>query len=298
MEQIENSGMKSKSGSAWTAILGAGVLAVGGFSAYQANQTAKLQQDVHSYQQQIGEYKQEIGALRYAVSSSGGELQKSLSTVNTELEATRKQSAINLSRAQAASKKQADMLAGKFAKNQEASEQKINEEINKVKENVNQTSTEASTRLTGISTEVTAVKTEVASAKSDIEKTLADLTRTRGDMGVMSGLIATNGKEIQALRDLGDRNIYEFKLSKQSGPIKVGGLLFTLKKADPKHNKYTMDVLADDKHVEKKDKTTNEPVQFYVASRARQPFEVVVNQVSKDVVTGYLATPKVELTRK
>ncbi len=298
MEQIENGGMKSKSGSAWTAILGAGVLAVGGFSAYQANQTAKLQQDIHSYQQQIGEYKQEIGSLRSTVSTSDGELQKSLSTVNGELAATRKEAAINISRAQAASKRQADLLAGKFAKNQEAAEQKINDEISKVKEDVNQTSTEASNRLTGISTEVTAVKTEVASAKTDIEKTLADLTRARGDMGVMSGLIATNGTEIQALRDLGDRNIYEFKLSKQSGAMKVGGLLFTLKKADPKHNRYTMDVLADDKHVEKKDKTTNEPVQFYVASRARQPFEVVVNQVSKDVVTGYLATPKVELTRK
>ncbi len=298
MEQIENSGMKTKSGSAWTAILGAGILAVGGFSAYQANQTAKLQNDIHTYQQQIGEYKQELGSIRSTVSTADGELQKSLTSVNSELLATRKEAAINLAKAQSASKRQADMLAGKFAKNQEVAEQKINEEISRVKENVNQTSTEASTRLTGISTEVSAVKTEVASAKSDIEKTLADLTRARGDMGVMSGLIATNGKEIQALRDQGDRNIFEFKLSKQSGPVKVGGLLFTLKKADVKHNRYTMDVLADDKHVEKKDKTTNEPVQFYVASRARQPFEVVVNQVSKDVVTGYLATPKVELTRK
>ena len=298
MEQIENSGMKMKSGSTWTAILGAGVLAVGGFSAYQANQTAKLQQDIHSYQQQIGEYKQEIGSLRSSVSTADGELQKSLSSVNSELVATRKEAAVSLAKAQAASKRQADVLAGKFAKNQEATEQKLAAEISKVNESVNQTSNETSTRMTGITTEVTAVKTEVASAKSEIEKTLADLTRVRGDMGVMSGYIATNGKEIQALRDLGDRNIYEFKLSKQAGAVKVGGLLFTLKKADPKHNRYTMEVLADDKHVEKKDKTTNEPVQFYVASRARQPFEVVVNQVSKDVVTGYLATPKVELTRK
>jgi hypothetical protein len=34
-------------------------------------------------------------------------------------------------------------------------------------------------------------------------------------------------------------------------------------------------------------------VQFYV-SRARQPYELVVNEVQKDRIVGYLAVPKVE----
>jgi hypothetical protein len=50
--------------------------------------------------------------------------------------------------------------------------------------------------------------------------------------------------------------------------------------------------LADDKRVEKRDRSINEPVQFYV-SRARQPYEIVVNEVQKDRVVGYLAVPKV-----
>ena len=54
---------------------------------------------------------------------------------------------------------------------------------------------------------------------------------------------------------------------------------------------------ADDKRVEKKDKTTNEPVQFYVA-KARQPYEIVVNEVGKDQITGYLSTPKLQIARK
>ena len=36
----------------------------------------------------------------------------------------------------------------------------------------------------------------------------------------------------------------------------------------------------------------NEPIQFYT-SKARQPYEIVVNSVSKDKIAGYLATPKV-----
>jgi hypothetical protein len=40
----------------------------------------------------------------------------------------------------------------------------------------------------------------------------------------------------------------------------------------------------------------NEPIQFYT-SKARQPYEIVVNSVKKDAISGYLATPKVQTTR-
>jgi len=70
-----------------------------------------------------------------------------------------------------------------------------------------------------------------------------------------------------------------------------------LKKSDPKHNRYTVDVLADDKRVEKKDKTINEPVQLYLAGN-RQPYEIVVNQIKKDEIVGYVSTPKVTVARQ
>ena len=54
--------------------------------------------------------------------------------------------------------------------------------------------------------------------------------------------------------------------------------------------------MADDKLTEKKDRNVNEPVQFYT-SKARQPCEIVINQVQKDMIIGYLSTPKVEATR-
>jgi hypothetical protein len=115
-------------------------------------------------------------------------------------------------------------------------------------------------------------------------------------MGTMSGLIATNSKQIQMLRDLGDRNIFEFAINKSGGMQKVGDIQVLLRKADPKHNRYSLEVMADDKRVEKKDRTVNEPVQFYTAN-ARQPYELVVNQVQKDKIVGYLATPKVIVSR-
>ena len=65
-----------------------------------------------------------------------------------------------------------------------------------------------------------------------------------------------------------------------------------LRKADPKRNKFTINVTADDLTVEKKDRNTNEPIQF-LTKKASQPYEIVVNKVSKDTIAGYLATPKV-----
>ena len=125
---------------------------------------------------------------------------------------------------------------------------------------------------------------------------IADLKSTKGDLGVQSGLIATNGKELAALRALGERNYTEFRLTKEKTPRKVGDVQMRLKAADMKKNRYTIELIADDKLVEKKDKTVNEPVQFML-SRATQPFEIVVNEVKKDMISGYISAPKVQQTR-
>ena len=161
---------------------------------------------------------------------------------------------------------------------------------------VKQATTATSAKLGEVSSEVSSVKSEVASTKSELEKTIAELKRMTGDMGVMSGLIATNARELAALKALGDRNYFEFDLKKSKNPQRVGDISILLKRTDPKRNKYTIDIIADDKRVEKKDRNVNEPVQFYV-SRARQPYEIVVNEVRKDQIIGYLATPKVQSPR-
>ena len=142
-----------------------------------------------------------------------------------------------------------------------------------------------------MSGDVTNVKTELGSTKAELQKTIANLSKVTGDLGVQSGYIATNGKELAALKRLGERNYFEFSLGKTKQPQRVGDITLQLKKADPKRNKYTVDVMADDKKYEKKDKNMNEPVQFYVA-KARQPYELVVNEIKKNQIVGYLSTPK------
>jgi chromosome segregation ATPase len=193
-----------------------------------------------------------------------------------------------LRKARMDAKKASEELSAKLEEQQKA----VGEEIGQLKEVTTSATAKLNDDVSGVKTDVGSVRTDLSSTKGDLEKTTSDLKRTIGDMGVMSGLIATNSKDLEALRQLGERNYIEFDLEKGAMTKKVGNITLTLKKADPKRNRYTVAVLADDKLVEKRDKTINEPVQLYTAS-SKQPYEIVVNQVEKDKVVGYLATPKV-----
>ncbi len=187
--------------------------------------------------------------------------------------------------------------ASKLSAKIEAEQKAVGEQIAEVKEANTTATAKLNDDVSGVKTDVGSVRTDLATTRTDLDKTGADLKRAMGDMGVMSGLIATNSKDLQALRDLGERNYFEFSLKKGEMTKKVGSLTLTLKKADPKHNRYTMAVLVDDRMVEKKDKTINEPVQLYTGN-SKQPYEIVVNTVQKDGVAGYLAAPKVNLARR
>src|SRR5579862_664798 len=145
--------------------------------------------------------------------------------------------------------------------------------------------------VAGVRTEVGGVKTDVASTRTDLEATKAKLERAIGDLGIQSGLIARTRDDLDVLKHKGDRNYTEFTLTKQKHPTPVATVSLQLKKTDPKRSKFTLDVVADDRTVEKKDRTANEPIQFY-SGRDHQLFELVVWTVDKNKISGYLSTPK------
>ena len=152
-------------------------------------------------------------------------------------------------------------------------------------------------QLAAVSGEVSGVKTEVGAAKTDIQKTQSDLAATNaklehaiGDLGVQSGLIAHTAAELEILKRKGDRNYYDFTLQK-GARTPVSTISLQLKKVDSKKSKFTLNVIADDRTIEKKDRTLGEPLQFYTG-RDKMLYEVVVFTASKNSVTGYLATPK------
>jgi len=142
-----------------------------------------------------------------------------------------------------------------------------------------------------VKTDVGGVKTDVAATKASLESTIAQLQHTIGDLGVQSGLIANTRGDLEALKHKGDRQYYEFTLLKGAQPQAFSTVALQLKKTDPKRGKYTLNVTADDRTIEKKDRNQSEPVQFYTG-REHMLYELVAWTVDKNKITGYLSTPK------
>jgi len=237
-------------------------------------------------------------ATALAAATSAAERQKAIDEVRDEVEKARRQARGVAGKVKEETMKSVEDLASRInvsesrLKQHQDTDARVATELTSLK----QATRSAESTITDVSTEVKQVKTEVANTQGQLERTIADLKRTTGDMGVLSGLIATNGKEINALKQLGDRSYTEFTLYKRKEPIKLADVSILLKKADAKSNSYTLELLVDDHKIEKKDRQANEPLQFYVGG-SRQPHELVVNQVGKDLIVGYLATPKAPASR-
>lgn len=270
-------------------IAGAFVVALGGWW-YQSSQVNSVRQELTQTQQKLDQFHDQ---MQTSVSVAKSELNETIGKMNEQVEKARRDALAGSNRAQTAAKRQAgQVLTTLSAKNQELTQQ-----IDQVKNENAQKSALLDEALNGIKGDVGNVKTEVSTTRTELSATVADLKRAFGDMGVMSGLIATNSTELSALRQLGEKEYYEFTLPRKGAPQRVGDVQLALKKVDVKRSRFTIDVLSDDKRVEKKDKNINEPVQFYT-SGARIPYEVVVNEIRKDQVIGYLAVPKVKVVAK
>lgn len=265
------------------------VVALAIFAAYLFVQVDRTKTDVAKLRESL---MTEISNLRASSTVTTETHRKHLDSLREQLESARRTAALAAGQAKTDALRHAEELAKRLEEEQQKQRQMVATELSEVKE----AATSANTKIASVSSDVNTVRSEVASTKSELERTIAALKSVQGDLGVQSGLIATNAKELAALRALGERNYFEFNLTKSKEMRKVGDITMRLKKADVKRNRYTIELVADDKLVEKKDRTVNEPVQFYVA-RARQPYEVVVNEVKKDQIVGYLSTPKVQTGR-
>jgi hypothetical protein len=138
-----------------------------------------------------------------------------------------------------------------------------------------------------VSESVNSTRTDLDTTKLTLQDTIEKLGMTRSEFGT---LIARNHDEIEALRKLGDRDYFEFVLERKQLK-RIAGIGLTLTKTNTKRNRFNLMLLADDLEIEKKDKTVNEPVYFYIGG-SKRVYELVVNKVESKTVRGYISTPK------
>jgi len=132
------------------------------------------------------------------------------------------------------------------------------------------------------------VSGDVTGVKGDLDATKNKLEMTRGEYGT---LIARNHDDVETLRRLGERDYYEFTITKKGTRSKVGDVTVELRATNVKRHLYPVLILADDKTYENKNRSVNEPVYFFEGG-SRKPVEFVVNSVGKEKIVGYLSVPK------
>jgi hypothetical protein len=159
------------------------------------------------------------------------------------------------------------------------SEQKIAEMDGAVKTEL---ATKASTD------DVKTVDGKVTGVRTDLDTTTNDLKMARSELGT---LIARNHEDVEQLRRLGERDYIEFTIDAKNKPQKVGAFVVELRGTNLNKKRYSVSLIVDDVHIDKKNMPVNEPV-FFHQGTDRRPLELVVNQVAKDKVTGYISIPK------
>jgi len=195
-------------------------------------------------------------------------------------------------------KQSADVLQSKLTRTQREAAARA-AELRKQEEETAQQVQQSQQQISSVSSDLGGVKSELTGAKGDIVATKTDLDATKkklestiGDLGQQSGLIAHTRDDLEVLKHKGDRNIYEFTLAKNNKrPTPVGTVSLQLKKVDAKRGKFTLNVVSDDRTIEKRDKNVAEPLQFY-SGRDHLLYEVVVFTAEKNSISGYLSTPK------
>jgi type II secretory pathway pseudopilin PulG len=234
-----------------------------------------LQNHIAATEQKLAAADKKNTDLANQIERTNARMAATTQTLSQNVGATQKQIDARAESIMAAQRAQ-NAETAKLAQQQQASEKQIGA---------------VSSDVASVKTDVGGVKNDVASTKSDLETTKSQLQRVVGDAGVMSGLIATNHEQLEELKHKGDRNYLEFTLQKGAQPTLLSTVKLQLKKVDQKHSRYTLNVSADDRNIEKKDKNLDEPVQFYTGKNPVL-FELVVNNIEKNKISGYLSTPK------
>lgn len=217
--------------------------------------TSSLEQKLSALEQSnlqmVEALKEDIGNSEQRVGVTQSELRRARATV------------AKLSRLQADQTAQAEQLKAQLA--QKADSQQVG----------------------AIGQDLSATKTDLGTTKKNVDKLASDLGMARSELGT---LIATNHNDIEALRKLGQRDYYEFSLTKNDKKT-IAGVNLVLKKANVKHQTFNVNMLINDQVLQKKNRNVNEPITFS-PDGSRKFYELVVNSVSSDKVAGYISTPK------
>ena len=257
------------------------------FNGYMVFSVNSVQLDAET---QRASLEQEISALRETISLRQGNYKREIVGIREEMDKVSRDASV---RAGSEAKRYSDRTSKTIAEKQREQQEMLLGELTSVEKKVSEQSLETQSKVDGVQGDVDGVKGELAVARESIDIATGLLQDTQGSVEQLSAALGDHDQAIEILRRNSERDLMGFSLLKSQSRIRVGDVQLKLRSADTKRNRYSIEILADDNSMIKKDRHVNEPVSFYVTG-ARKPYEIVITAVRKDRVIGYLAKPKVD----
>jgi len=268
-------------GKGWKIAGGIAVAALIGFNVHLMNKVGDIET---SSQSERAAMTAEVGDLEAAISAQTGAHRREISALQESVEKTKAETA---DRARSETRRSADQLSKIIAQKEREQQDMFLTEIGTVRGETDNNRK----GIEDVSTRVVGVQGELDQTRESLNETADLLASTQSDVDAVSGRVGAHEAAIERLKMQGQRDVTKFELPVSKERTKVETVQMRLKDIDYKKNRYTLEVMADDKVVTHKDRLLNQPVEFYVTGVA-QPYEVVVTDIERNQVSGYLATPK------
>jgi chromosome segregation ATPase len=260
-------------------------LAVGNI--YLISRVDRLQSETASLQSSLQE---QIGGMQESSSLYAEQARRELESLRQQIEEARQEAA---GRAQREARRHADQVAQNLTQQQQHQQEELMSGIHDARSVADQ----ANTDVQVVRNDLLGMKAEVEDTNAHLYETASLLEQTTDDLSEITGQVGDNRSQIASLRRMTERDRVRFQLTRSKEMQRVADIQLRLRDADVKHNKFTVEILADDKKFVKRDRQVAEPVMFYMGETA-QPYELVITKIEKDGVSGYLARPKVQMASR
>ncbi len=153
----------------------------------------------------------------------------------------------------------------------------------------------AAHRASAFDSRLKKLQTQLDAQGKAIDQTRSDLTSTQGDLSntrtELTGSIAKTHDELVSLEKRGQRNYFEFDINKSKEFKHEGPISIRLSKANVKRGYADLLLIVDDRNLQQKHVNLYQPTMFYQPD-SPLPVEVVINDISKDHIHGYVSAPK------
>jgi hypothetical protein len=223
-----------------------------------------------------------IAALRETAARASDAQYEAAAVLAKDLDATHGETATAARAAQTETQRYAELLLRRTAREHRDQIERVDEELSRARA--------ASHAVDQASRQLGDARSDLAATRGGAGAVETDLARVATDLEALRIAARSNRAQLAALRASAERRVFEFRVRKPAQPAEVAGIAILLRTADPKRNRYSVDLIADGLRTEQRDRTLQEPVRFY-ASRSRVPCELVVTEIGQDEVAGYVAVP-------